>query len=155
MKKLILCALVVILGGLNIYSGELKQDEGKYRLADIENDRAFEKWFKNLQLLIVQNQREKVANLVHYPLNIMIEKREMKVRSKKEFLSKYNSLITSEVKNVIINQKIKDLTVTSEGVMIGTGQMWINVLDDKEGFWITAVNNNFEKVTSKEDVLMK
>jgi len=154
MKNLFL-SILILLTCSSTYSLEIKQDEGKYRLADIENDRVFEKWFKNLQLLITQNQREKVANLVHYPLNIILDKREMKIKSKKEFLSKYNSLITSEVKKVIVSQKIRNLTVTSEGVMIGTGQMWINVLDNEEGYWITAINNNFEKETSKEDVLMK
>jgi hypothetical protein len=117
------------------------QNNGRYLDAGIEDDRKFEKWFKVLQGYIRQENRSKIIEHIQFPLDVRISKRDIRIRNRQEFLTYYNELFTKEVKEVILAQKPRNLLVSYKGVMVGNGELWINKLEGKAGYWITAINN--------------
>lgn len=117
------------------------QNNGRYLEAGIEDDHQFERWFKKFQEFVGHENRDKIGDLIYYPVDVRINHKEVRIKNKREFLYRYSEMFTKEVKDIIKNQTIRGLNVSDKGVMVGNGEVWINVIENKPGFWITAINN--------------
>ena len=81
-------------------------------------------FFHQLKDSVVRDERKKVAELVHYPLNVYIRDKHIIVRSKGEFLKRYREVFNENVVRAIKSQEAKDLFANWRGVMLGKGQVW-------------------------------
>jgi len=84
-------------------------------------DRAF---FNDLKSALIGEQKEQVASFVAYPVSVYAGEKEIVLKNAKEFLSKYNQVITAKVRSVIQHQNPDDLVKNWRGVMVGDGEMW-------------------------------
>ncbi len=62
----------------------------------------------------------------------------MEIKNKKQFIAKYNQIMTEKVKKKLLAQKEDKLFVNYKGVMVGDGEIWIGQVDEKIA--VIAVN---------------
>lgn len=109
-----------------------KDKNNPYYVAGFDDPVEFESFFKNLQKLIAEDDRDNVARYVSYPLNYSNNGSEYSVANKDEFIEKYDSIITEQVKAAFSNQSIEDIFVNSYGVSVGNGDVWISMIQGTE-----------------------
>lgn len=118
-----------------------------YSVAGIEQPAEFEKTFAALQKAVASNNRNQVAELVLYPLRVngwidaVNGKSTVQFDTKPELIDNYDEIFTSQVREAIIKQKVAELFVNWQGVMVGKGEAWLKVSDkDPRRFGISAIN---------------
>jgi hypothetical protein len=79
----------------------------------------------DLQRSVAQHNPGAVAALVHYPIKVNPGKHPITIKTPKAFIKDYDSIITHDISDVILNQKYEALFVNSQGVMLGDGEVWI------------------------------
>jgi hypothetical protein len=87
-----------------------------------------------------------IAGYGLYPLTINGNGESYEVVDEQDFIDNFDDLVSQETIEAIANQDVDDLIVTSEGVGIGAGALWITniCLDDgcEETQWgILSINN--------------
>lgn len=75
---------------------------------------------------VAAGDKEAVAALVGYPIDVVLDGRKTPVANAAGFVQNYDRIITPAIANVIKAQKYADLMVNSQGVMFGSGETWIN-----------------------------
>lgn len=113
-------------------SASNKAKANPYYIAGFDDPKEFEDFFKKLQRLIKEDDRASVARYVSYPLKYSSNGTEYSVVNKEEFIEKYDTIITEQVKTVFSNQDIKQLFVNAYGVSVGNGEVWISMIDGTE-----------------------
>ena len=83
----------------------------------------FAEEFKNLQQNIADG--ETFAQEYEFPVKITVDGTDVSFDMPRAFADAYNTIVTPEIVDVVKNQKYKDLMVSSDGVMFGSGQLWI------------------------------
>lgn len=147
MRKVV-CALVI---GVCLWMGGgntiLQAAANPYAVAGIENAAEFEKTFASLQAAVAANDRGKAADLILYPLRVngwMDEtngKSTVQFATKQEVMDNYDEIFTTQVKAAIAKQKVADLFVNWQGVMVGKGEAWLSVSGkEPRRYGIIAVN---------------
>ena len=142
------CALVI---GVCLWMGGgnsvLQAAASPYTVAGIENAAEFEKTFASLQVAVAANDRGKVADLILYPLRVngwMDEtngKSTVQFATKPEVMDNYDEIFTTKVKTAITKQKVADMFVNWQGVMVGGGEAWLSVSEkEPRRYGIIAVN---------------
>ncbi|WP_420225765.1 hypothetical protein [Pigmentiphaga litoralis] len=77
-----------------------------------------------LQKAVAADDRPAVANLVHYPFSTMLAARRKVLKTPKAFLARYDDIMTPKVRAAIAAQTYETLFSNSNGLMIGSGQVW-------------------------------
>lgn len=109
------------------YSTEyVEHKNNRYEIAGIEDPIAFEKTFNTIKGYVAEDNKEKVAEYISYPINIYNNngKDKMEIKNKEDFIKNYNQIITQEVKNAFLNQKVEETFVNYLGVMVSNGEIW-------------------------------
>lgn len=119
---------------------ETTAEVNRYSVAGIDNAAEFEGEFKTIQSLISNNEKEKVAEYINYPLRTP----SLTVNSKSEFIKNYDTIMTKKVKDAMVNQKVQETVVNYKGVMVGAGDVWLTVVDGSNSnghkYLINAIN---------------
>ena len=124
MKCLIVALVLLVLCPVGL-TGLQAAPANPYAVAGIENAAEFEAVFASLQKAVAANDRSRVADLVLYPLR---------------------EIMTPTVRKAIVEQKIANLFVNWQGVMVGNGEAWLSVSGkDPKRYGIIAVNLGIEK----------
>jgi len=114
--------------------------EGKYSVAGVDEDQAVEDFVRVLKQAVAKDQRNQVASMVNYPLRVNLSNgRTMKVANSSALLKTYENVFTPKVKSAIAEQDESDLFAKADGIMIGRGEVWFNLFEDK--LLINAINN--------------
>ena len=77
-----------------------------------------------LQKASAANDRQAIANMVHYPFSTMLAARRKVLKTPKAFLARYDDIMTPKVRAAIAAQTYETLFSNSNGLMIGSGQVW-------------------------------
>jgi hypothetical protein len=67
-----------------------------------------------------------VAAAVRYPIGVEIKGKASTIKSASQFVQNYDAIMTKEITDAVVNQKLDDLFVNWKGIMFGNGQIWIN-----------------------------
>lgn len=87
---------------------------------------AFGVAFEVLQQAIAGHDAETVASLVDYPLDVVIDGRQVAIEGEAEFVERYDEIVTEPVEAAVTDQAYEDLFVNGDGVMFGDGEVWMN-----------------------------
>lgn len=79
-----------------------------------------------LQAAVAADDRRQVATMVSYPLTTKIEGHLVHIRTTRQFLGHYDELLPPATRKLIATQSFEDLFVNSQGVMVGSGQLWFS-----------------------------
>lgn len=109
-----------------------------YEVAGIDNPIVFEHNFKLLQKYVKEGKKSEVANLMVYPLKVNNRGKTVEIKTKKDFIAKYDKILTAKVKKALLAQKVDKVVVNWKGVMIGNGELWIGQFGEQVG--VFAIN---------------
>ncbi|OLE54511.1 MAG: hypothetical protein AUG51_07955 [Acidobacteria bacterium 13_1_20CM_3_53_8] len=137
--KIILALLIVL--SIGIVSVSSAQQTGRYEVAGIDNAAAAESFFYKLQRAVAEDNRAKVASMIDYPIFVRVAGRRIRLRRKVDLLGRYNLVFNHGVRQALARQRVSELFVNWQGVMIGDGEIWFNQMPNSSAFKITAINN--------------
>ncbi|MNY74494.1 hypothetical protein D3C86_2135360 [compost metagenome] len=60
----------------------------------------------------------------------------MQIKTKKDFITKYDKIINAKVKKALFAQKVDKVFVNWKGVMIGNGELWIGQFGEQVGVFV-------------------
>jgi hypothetical protein len=80
--------------------------------------------FKVLQANIADGAR--MAMEYTYPMTVVVDGKDVVFATQDDFVAGYNAIVTPAVVAVVRKQDYKNVTVTSKGIMFGSGQLWVN-----------------------------
>lgn len=86
----------------------------------------YEAAFKALQSAVARGDAAAVAALVHYPIRVRMGGRTLTIASADELQRRYAQVFTPPIAVVVTTQKYDALFVNAQGVMFGSGQVWMN-----------------------------
>ncbi|MDT3430688.1 hypothetical protein ROV94_07380 [Stenotrophomonas maltophilia] len=103
---------------------EAPAEDARARIESLLGDAAqFEKVFNAFKTAVVGGDRAAVVEQVRFPLNISDGK---KITGPGEFQRNYEKIITPAVVKVVSGQDFGKVFVNQQGVMIGSGQVWLS-----------------------------
>ncbi|BBI33604.1 hypothetical protein [Cohnella abietis] len=109
-----------------------------YDAAGISSAVEFEHFLSKLQKEVSKGNKSEVANSITYPLKVNNKGKSLEIKSKKDFIAKYDKIMTANVKKKLLAQKADKVFVNWKGVMIGDGVLWIG--QTKEHIGVFALN---------------
>lgn len=95
--------------------------------AGIDDPKRVDRFVENLQKAVATDDAAEVALLARYPVEVTIEKKRRRVRSKQELEKMYAQIFTPCLKRVIAAAKSEDLFANGQGVNLGQGAMWFGM----------------------------
>jgi len=75
---------------------------------------------------VADGDKAAVAALVDYPIEVDIEGKKTSIKDPAAFVQDYDKIVTPAIAHAIEVQKYSDLLVNGQGVMLGSGETWIN-----------------------------
>ena len=106
--------------------------------AGFEDDKPVDDFVLNLKNYVKSDSVEQISGMISYPLNVVIKKKKTTINDPVIFIRDYHFIFNKRVKNSIISQPLADITASSKGLLIGTGEILINLVDNK--IKITSIN---------------
>jgi tetratricopeptide (TPR) repeat protein len=99
-------------------------------------------FFYKFQTRMKNNDRDKVARMVRYPIKVYDYEQDkmITVKDRDTFLKKWDAIFTEDILYAILNQKFEKLMYHSQGVAIGDGLVWFDKRENQETK-IIAINN--------------
>ncbi|PZS67099.1 hypothetical protein [Stenotrophomonas maltophilia] len=105
-------------------AAEAPAEDARARIETLLGDAAqYEKVFNAFKTAVVGGDRAAVVEEVRFPLNIADGK---KITGPGEFQRNYEKIITPAVIKAVSEQDFGKVFVNQQGVMIGSGQVWLN-----------------------------
>lgn len=102
----------------------------------IEDKAAFIKFFSELKTAVAAKDQQAIANLVAYPLKVNADPKRFTVKDSAELKKNFKNIFTKNVTDAVVSQDIGNLFCRDQGVMIGSGQVWITQRKDKIGIYV-------------------
>lgn len=144
----LLLAGAMLLATASLTGRAAAQDSEVYdRIEELHGDAAgFDRPLRQLVLAMRSGDAETVAGLAEYPLTVKANGETYDVENAEDFVENFDDLVTPETRRAVGRQQYQDLFVSSEGVMLANGAVWMGaVCDDnacEESHWaIIAINN--------------
>lgn len=144
-RRLIALATIVVLA---LAAPAMAQEEEVYeRIETIQgNADGFFELFSILQDAAMFGDPTTIAQYASYPLLVNANGESYDILEEQDLLDNFDSLVTPETMQALLEQDVGDLIVTDEGVGIGNGAIWISniCLDDacSDTEWgILSINN--------------
>ncbi|SEL88004.1 hypothetical protein SAMN05428989_2767 [Pseudoxanthomonas sp. GM95] len=104
-----------------------KEAEVDARIDKVLGDhKAYRSALERLQAAVGTDDRSGVAALVRYPLAVSTLTGKIQVDNAKDFIAHYPDIVTPVVAQAIAKQRYAELFVSQNGVMLGSGEVWIN-----------------------------
>ncbi|MGG4494258.1 hypothetical protein [Brevibacillus reuszeri] len=94
--------------------------------------------FAQLQAAVKKGDKHLVAKKMKYPLRVNKEGQSRFVHDEQQFLTEYDQLLTSKVKQALLQQNVADTFVNAQGVMVGDGEIWLGQFGNQ--FGVFAIN---------------
>ncbi|MFF2887980.1 hypothetical protein [Paenibacillus sp. NPDC057967] len=111
-----------------------------YEVAGIKSAAELEYFLTKLQDDVRKGNKFEVAGSMTYPLKVNSKGKTVEITSKRDFISKYDKIMTANVKEKLLTQKIEadQLFVNWKGVMVGDGALWMGQTGEAIG--VLAIN---------------
>lgn len=83
-----------------------------------------------LQTAVQANDKDKIAGMISYPLNVIHGGKRARVRDKQTFLARYDNIFDEHIRQTILKQSARCLFGNANGEMIGNGEVWFSEMGD-------------------------
>jgi len=117
----------IVLAIMAITTPALAQREGINALIDdlLGDHLKYERVIDALKTAVVAHDAAGVAALVRYPIRVAVKGRKVRIASAAAFIANYRDIVTPEIASAVTGTRYEDLFVRDQGVMFGSGQVWI------------------------------
>lgn len=93
----------------------------------------YETFFGAMQQAIADDDRDAVAAMARYPLEVHREGETLVVDDARGFETRYGEIITDGVREAVADQTYERLLANWKGVMVGRGEIWFSgICDDAD-----------------------
>jgi len=116
-----------------------RSSSDRFAVAGFENDIEAEDFILNLKKYVKTDSTSEISNMISYPLSIRNKRNRIKINNPESFIKDYKIIFNNKVKSSVLDQPLADIMASSKGLMIGSGEIWISVVDSK--IHITSINN--------------
>jgi hypothetical protein len=104
-------------------------------------------FFTDLKKAVSAGDKKAVAAMVDYPITVSIGGKDVRIKSGKDFVSHYDHIFFDKIVSAIEKQTYAALFASDQGIMTGSGEIWIdgNCLDHdgkKRAVKIVAINSD-------------
>ena len=128
----------------------------RYAVAGItKSDDYVENYASEIQDYIINNNKEKLAENISYPININIDGTNKKIENKDEFIKNYNKIANSDFKNSISKTSTKYLFANWKGILLGEDSYNMMINESNEKLMITSINNGNQLDSSLDNITEK
>jgi len=83
-----------------------------------------------LQTAVKANDKDKIAGMISFPVNVILGGKRTRIREKSVFLAHYDTLMNAHVRQAILKQSAHCLFGNANGEMVGNGEVWFSELGD-------------------------
>ncbi|WP_138753865.1 hypothetical protein [Paenibacillus sinopodophylli] len=116
------------------------QEDNPFAPAGITDPAAFIQMFKAMQAAVAAGDKAAVAKLILLPLHVN-GTNPFVINTKEQFITSYDVIMTEPVKNALAVQKVEELFVRDQGVMVGNGELWFGATQgEPQTYGLIAVN---------------
>ncbi|MCK4207647.1 hypothetical protein J3U99_23170 [Brucella pituitosa] len=105
------------------------------------NHAPYQLFFERLQKAVKAGDKQAVASMIDYPFRARIGGKAVKVKDAAHFVADYDKIITTKVKQTVLDQTYPALFANWQGVSIGDGEVWFSGVGDQSVIKITAIND--------------
>lgn len=110
--------------------------------AKLDDGEEFIRTFNILKTAANKNDKETISDYINYPLIVYINGTNTKISNKIEFINHYDDIFNSKIKNTLKNQDINNLKITPNGIIVGNGEIYLNLINNgKHEYGICTINN--------------
>ncbi len=124
------------------------ESKGKYSVAGLDDDRDVEQFFISFKKAIAENDKDKVASMITFPVKAILANGLMvTLKSRADFIKAYDKVFDTKFKQIILQTQVEDLWAKYSGVAMPRGEIWINGVTrgkknlEKFQIKITTINN--------------
>lgn len=105
------------------------------------NNQEVETFVSELKNNVISTNKQAVAQLIYYPINVSVGDKDISINSSQEFLDNYDKIMNRDFVNAISNSRTKLLFHNSQGAMFGGDfyNIWIQKTGD--GLEVIGINN--------------
>lgn len=83
-------------------------------------------FFDQLKRDIAQENKDLVAAVVKYPLEVDLEGKRAAIKNKQQFIQNYDIIITPKVKKAVATEQFVGMFSNYRGMMFGNGEIWFS-----------------------------
>jgi hypothetical protein len=88
----------------------------------------YRRFLTDLQRAVAAGDRQQIAAMVSYPLRTRLAGQPVRIAGPKQLLAHFDALLPQKSLEVIRTQRFADLFANSQGVMIGSGEVWFSAV---------------------------
>ncbi|QYK11466.1 hypothetical protein K0I63_11765 [Shewanella rhizosphaerae] len=125
MSKLL---IFVIFLSWNVFAEEQRF---KHYVAGFDTELEVRTFLSKIRESVLTGNYEKIASLMSFPTRLYVGD-ELKVVSKEEFIRFGNQIINERIFRAVYCSSYENLKSNYQGIMIGSGEIWITKIKDKE-----------------------
>ncbi len=129
---------------LSLKSAVWGAEYGK-RYGSAFTDKEVEEFAETVKAYILNNEKDKISDLVNYPISVKINGQDVKISNETDFIKNYDNIFHTKLKNTIAKSYTKYMFTNWRGIMLGDdGAIWFNNIhfqNSKPKLLITAINN--------------
>lgn len=129
MKNLLRMGLALTLALLCLAPAESRESD-RFLDAGVGHQADVERFLSTLKATIGSNDRNAVAALINFPVQVGYLGGGGKMIDKSDFSAYYDSIFSTSTEQLLANASVNDLYVSDDGVAIGCGQIWFGVPHD-------------------------
>jgi len=117
--------------------------ENKFSEAGFDNPDRVTKFLIELQESVKNNKRRHIATMILFPFTATVTGKDIEIDSMDNFLKNYDQIFNFKVRDAILQEKVELLSVSSNGIMIGRGEVWFvsYTVGNKKVTVISTINN--------------
>lgn len=129
-------------------SAGTKASEGKATATEINtrlealfgSQASFQEFLDLLKKAVSENDKVRVAKLVHFPIRVHVGGKAWKIDNAAHFITEYDTIITSRVKQTLAGDTLEKLFANQRGVSVGDGDLWFSPTGPGRTPKITGIN---------------
>ena len=146
LASVLLSVFIAASGILFLTSKDAQGSEGETGTVPVQEDYRHDarKFAEKIKELLRNDDRETLAELIHFPIRIDVDGESRILKNKEEFIRNYSQIANKEWRSDVINGELTD---TSENFFMGDGDIWFSEFYGAEDDWsyrIDEINNDME-----------
>jgi len=109
----------------NLQDGTAGSLAHRYAALGVTDDAIINRTALRCWLALRDGDRQTLADLVAYPLSVVVGGRRLRLRTRTQFLARYGAMITPSLRAAVLASVPRHLFVRDQGAMLGAGEIWI------------------------------
>ncbi|MPM44652.1 hypothetical protein SDC9_91331 [bioreactor metagenome] len=98
----------------------------EYQTAGVNDDSLIDQAAMNFLIWSATDQKERVAQMIEYPIQVYFGGKRKWIENEAEFLSNYDSIFTTDFKETLKKAVPKHMFAKWSGIMLLSGEVWFN-----------------------------